>query len=155
MITLDSLKNLKTACETISALAYYAEECVFDKPMGVCFIPLMDLIAEGWDKYEETHPNTPIFKNGVYINDDSAYLGEAIVYAAKNIDVSKLLPESCLKCEEIVGEFRYDLADTIMRYFRFFAESPKPYLWNEHTINWDNVWDIVEIGEKYGKTLCL
>ena len=109
MITESSIKTLKQECELISSIAQVAWNFMYQKPEEMCFIPFRNLMNEYISKLDNF---VPVFKNGVCINDESEDLAQAIVYAAKNIDISKMLSELFVgDCNElpkqIIAELRY------------------------------------------------
>lgn len=160
MITESSIKTLKQECELISALSHLAWDFIRVKPEEECFTPFRELMDEAMHKLCVDKPFEPVFKNGICINDESEDLAYAIVYAAKKIDVSKMLSElfagDCNNLsEEIISEFRYNLAFEMYRFMRFDEIRPLPFIYNSNTIDWGNVYDKVCKGKIYGRTLTL
>ena len=149
---LDDIHQLLIGCGTIHNLA---EKYVFEEPEDKCFIPFRELICEGFENYEKEHPSTPIFKNGVYVNDDSEYLAHGIIYAANTIDVSEMLPNYDKLSPRVICEFRYALTLAMFRYIKFYEASPKGIIYNEHTLNWDNLCALVCKGANYGDTFSI
>lgn len=141
-----------------SILLQRAEHYMLRKPEEESFHPFCDLIADGWTKYAKTHPDEPtVFKNGVYIGDDSNALGAGVIYASKNIDISKMLPDCDDLPQIMVNEFRYDLCTVFYRYLQNMKRDgvPLPFIWNQKTFNWDNFYRLTNNGKEFGETLTL
>lgn len=153
-MNVSQLKEAICEMKICSTLYHLAEDYIFNKPEEECFTPFTHLIGEGWEKHWNEHPSTSKFEKGVYVDDDSEYIGHGIVYAGNHIDVSKMLPNYPNIPEEIICEFRYDLALNYYEYMRYYAK-PTPHVWNVNTLNWNNLYDIVHDGKKFGKTLTM
>ena len=157
-MNVEDLHNVIMECKVASTLYRFAEKCIFEKPEEECFKPLTDLLGEGWTKYAEEHESEKdIYKNGIYMNDDSTQAGESIVYACLNFDVSKLLPMYNELPQTVINEFRYTLCTNMYAYFRhvYNETGALQCAYNKNTFDWDNFYHITHEGKRFGETLTL